>query len=197
MLKMDQQANVIECSHTLFPPEKKIVDATGGVLVTPVGDLDEEPFDFVVCGGKDPIGSNAPKSKCTTLTEERYSGGFLNIQRVGSASLIVDNGITMWVTGGSMQPSSPFALADTEFVAVSSTPRNISNHNNYGTFPTNGAGPQLPIGLSHHCLEHLTPDVTILLGGIGIEDGLSIFFTKPDCLSFYIFRRSFAVRLVH
>ena len=154
MMKLDLDIDV-GCVHSLLPP--MLTHATGGILTAPDSD---EPI-AVICGGED---------LCQILTESDNddvldpdfslsSGGLLNMKRSGAASLIIDNGSTVWVIGG-VSSSDLDAVRDTEFVTISRT----SSMTNPG-FPTNGAGPQLYEGLAHHCVVKVGPKKAILVGG--------------------------------
>ena len=66
------------------------------------------------------------------------------------------NGGTLWVTGGA-EGLWEYSLDSTEFVTTSSSTG--------GDFQSNGIGPRLPKWLHHHCLEKLSPDMAMVIGG--------------------------------
>ncbi len=163
VLKLDQDG-VTECVHTIIPPENMMIHATGGVLSIPRGNGVEEQA-AVICGGE--FEDASLNSKCMILNKNKppstsvarspsqvyhlSAGGFLNIQRTGGASLVIDNGKALWVTGGSADWDS------SEFVEI------VNNSNNI--FPTNGVGPSLLLTLRHHCLETISHTVAMIMGG--------------------------------
>ncbi len=160
---------MVECAHTILPPEVKLIRATGGVLAlgTESGGsagAHDGPV-AVVCGGEfGPDNNHAPNELCTPLETSKgngnqvdlSAGGFLNDKRVGSASLVIDNGTTLWVTGGL---DELYPRSDSEFVSINSQGKNSN------VFTTNGVGPELPADLMHHCLVKVTPQVAMLIGG--------------------------------
>ncbi len=186
VLRNDQD-NIVECAHTLLPPENPLTYATGGVLTAPPGVHGEaaEPV-AVICGGQFDLNDNKyiANEKCLILSASKPAvavvndnpgsqnqtiyklsgGGFLNNFRVGSVSAVVDNGRMLWVLGGK---DNTCVKRDTEFVVVST-----GNHS--AEFPTNAAGPYLPpipefsvdrALLAHHCFEKVTGDIAIMTGG--------------------------------
>ncbi len=134
-----------------------------------VSDIDGEHV-AVACGGEmflEDSFSSVPNQGCTTLSETvtqtaaddhdeptLSADGYLNQNRIGTASLLIDNGRTLWILGGS----------DGEVVRGNS--EYVSTHPINGLFTTNGAGPELEIfGMYHHCIARISPEVAILLGG--------------------------------
>ena len=154
MFKLDSAYEdfAVECANSILPPDKGLVDASGGVLVSP-----DEQYAVVVCGGEfvlDNSNGNNPNYECMVLNDipvKLSANGFLNAKRIGSASMIIDNGNTLWVTGGADSHST------TEFV----TAMNVED-----SFWTNNAGPILPNSqLEYHCLTKLGPEVAAMIGG--------------------------------
>ena len=81
--------------------------------------------------------------------------GLLRHARAGAASLVLDNGRSLWVTGG-RQNSDETTIWSSEILSLGLDPSLISSY-----------GPDLPIaGLKHHCLEMVGPKVAILIGGL-------------------------------
>ena len=143
----------------------------------------------MICGGefvqKDDTDNKTPNEKCRILdtSHERQSpnsnsvkqrsktlsvgaGGQLNRKRIGAASLLLNNGKMLWVTGGTYQQYSIAVESyDTEFLSVDSKKAGTCSTDG-GEFPTNGAGPNLPESLIYHCLEKVGPSVAIIIGGI-------------------------------
>ncbi len=168
VLKMDQDV-VTECAHTILPPEKGLIDATGGIMLVPGVGGEDEPV-AVVCGGEFGLQESVTSTtdiynmKCMILCKNQppatainntlaqvyklSSGGFLNEKRIGAESLVIDNGRTLWLTS-----NEDFI---TEFVA-------ISNNTGLNEFQTNGAGPT--IELFYHCLLKIGSEVGIVIGG--------------------------------
>ncbi len=171
VLKVDMD-NVIECAHSISPPENMLVDAIGGVLTAPNSD---EPM-AVICGGEygsEQSGSYTNHDKCLMLTEDKTStsrmdgmplglsaGGILNSDRVGSASTVINNGSALWITGGVY---GLFARKDSELVGISNSNENSAIHND--GLP-NGPGPDLPEHVSHHCFQKVGPQIAIVVGGL-------------------------------
>ncbi len=175
VLKVEEGSNVVECAHSILPPfdtNSKLTLATGGILTTEDSD---EPL-AVLCGGElmdNDSKSNMPNKMCTILTENHLKSkdisisgyGSLNIERVGAASVVKDNGSTLWVIGGFFE-SMDQAVRDSEFVSLSR--KNSSKSN---IFPRNAAGPRTEQMIAHHCLEMVDAEVAILVGGMYISNG--------------------------
>ena len=170
VLKLEQD-NVVECAHSISPMQQALTLATGGVLTTATNQS-----VAVVCGGED---GNLSNKKCLILTEEERTGqrsyeddeifisahGILNYERVGSGSLVVEDGSSLWLAGGQKEKLS---RRDSEFVSFF---RNLS------AFSTNAAGPALPKGVYHHCLQKIGPTMAVVIGG---KQGT--YEEKGDCL---------------
>ena len=143
------QDTFTECSHTFIAPEISLRHATGGVLIQPVeGDL-----DVVVCGGEH-AATNDENTACTSLTDATSTARNLDIARTAAASLLVDNGQTLWLTGGNFGVDKH---KHTELVRWESDP----------SMPMTEAvdAPQLPRNLKYHCIVRLGPQVAIMIGG--------------------------------
>ncbi len=154
MFQLNNDSEFLECSHNLEIPSGPLHYATGGILVR---DGDWTP---IVCGGKSFI-TNVVNDKCFTLsqaphanqTAEEQSLDLMQINRIGAASLVVDNGKSLWVTGGG-SPSSHNSV-QTELVQLS--------HDD-GHF-VSSTSLQLPESLTHHCLKQIGPRMAIAVGG--------------------------------
>ncbi len=173
VFKLDQDNDiVIECAHLLVPPANALVFATGGVIIEQVA---------AICAGQFAVGGDTiPNDRCMILHDQDSDmSGFLSISlnmfRMGAASLVIDDGRTIWITGGfSSSNSAGDVMSDQSVITTEFVSFETSN------FSTNGMGPLLPVPLAHHCLERITPKVAILVGGqstdTDIEDG-----TLIDC----------------
>ncbi len=166
MLKVDHD-NLVECAHSILPPENRQMDAAGGVLKASNSD---DPV-VVICGGDlHYLDSNMIEfnKMCSILYEDKPSSsigfqahtisadGVLNQIRKETAALVIDNGSTLWIIGG--YDGYDF-LGSSEFVSIS--------EDNLG-FPTNGVGPDLPnFSVVDHCLVKIGPDLAVINGGQG------------------------------
>ncbi len=173
VMKLLQDGNVVDCSHSLSPPENGLIHATGDIVEVTRASGEDEPV-VVVCGGEfvqSSSSSNIPNHQCVMLSEKEPSpvmdsipmylsshvsaGGFLNDIRIGASSVIMANGRTLWVTGGHNHQT---VIESSEFIQA---------HDKFTGFTTNGVGPDLPSGpLMHHCLERVASDIAILIGGM-------------------------------
>ncbi len=155
--------NVVECAHLLVPTERDLIDATGGVMLTKA----TEELAAVVCGGEDSY--KAKHKKCFILNSNQDENQLattvksLNTDRIGAASLVIDYGKTLWVTGGFNGHGIPSGIASTEFVTLSG---NISSGGIEGAELFNEHGPSfLKSNLFHHCLVKIGSEMAILIGG--------------------------------
>ncbi len=160
VLRVDQDT-LVECAHSILPPENGLIHATGGFLEAQ-DNQDEDPV-AVVCGGDFWVES-VLNDRCMIL-DDASGGGFLNKARIGAASVVIDNGKTLWVTGGQDQESY---LSDTEFISR-------SNLQPLLTLTTAEQGPHLPQALSDHCLVKVGPQMAIVTGGMGASYGIILF----------------------
>ncbi len=147
----------MECVTALKTPQNHafekasgsfIKDQNGGLIAT-------------ICGGQD---NNGHSGDCYSLSETNYSG-FMIHPRAGSASLSIDNGRRLWVTGGfekSWKPNEEGEDVYENRLHFTSEIVHLEPDNQIESCP----GPQLPIsGLKYHCLEQLGQNVAILNGG--------------------------------
>ncbi len=137
----------LQCAHSLTLP-KSLQDATGGVLVH------QGTFHIVVCSGKDKV-SNDDNDLCYSLSDpHKQLSGQMKPSRIGAASLVIDDGKTLWVTGGhnSDRPSP-----GTNYVQVSSSTEFRSRD-----------GRNLPVMKWNHCLGKVGKNIAILIGGKGL-----------------------------
>ncbi len=142
--------DIVECAHKLSTSTEVLTDATGGVLVI------QEEIHVVICGGQE-VSSTEDNVKCISLSDPITKWSDLISARIGAASLPIDNGQALWVTGGFNSDNSLMMLV-TELVAKES----------------NQQGPLLPLQpVKHHCLEKISASRAILVGGenhyIGVE----------------------------
>ncbi len=168
----DHDEDVLERSHSILPPVNQLSLITGGILTS-----DTDTIAVTVCGGQlaEP-NHDVNVDMCTILSGKQPSdfkktvtlsaSGDLNFKRIEPATLVIDNGRNLWVTGG-FDSKWESVLTHTEFVALLDS--NSSEINL--TFKTNLAGPELPVPLFHHCLEKVSPEFAILAGGRASEEG--------------------------
>ncbi len=84
-------------------------------------------------------------------------------KRSGAASIVIDNGRTLWITGGQFQRR--FCYNSTVFVSTTeSSPFTIK------------PGPELPINVTVHCLNKINASTALLIGGIRTPRGNSPLF---------------------
>ena len=163
VLKVMDHDTVIECSHTISPPGQYLTEATGGMLTS----SDSDDLVAIVCGGTggEEANLNLPVKNCWTLTEKfaepsdagKFStsaDGLLNSDRIGSASLVIDNGSSLWVTGGLI---GEWGRNDSEIVTVSK---------NTIPFSTNAAGPHIRSVGCYHCIQAIGTSTIVVTGGI-------------------------------
>ncbi len=141
----------LDCVSSLAVPSV-VQHAAGGILL----DQDQSSASIIVCGGLD-VESNE-KEECYRLNgsgNDRNLGS-MRYDRSGAASVVMDNGKTLWMTGGYDGRNS--TLWSTEIVTL-------------GSGFVSSYGPDLPIaGLRYHCLERVGPNVAILLGGERVDN---------------------------
>ncbi len=137
---------------------------------------------IVICGGefvlKDDANSRRPNDECFIVDSDEHhnsamttisraqdynlsGGGLLNRWRKGTASLVLDSGRTLWLTGGSFGGS--YGTYETEFLTVDIKSSNSCSSSS--GFPTNGGGPDLPGTMFHHCLEKIGPAEVLVIAG--------------------------------
>ncbi len=162
------QDTFVECAHSIQPPEPDgLVDATGGVLKMPdISDIDDDPI-IVVCGGQ-LFKENKPSDKCMILNKQKddqfllSTNGLLNRNRFGAASVVIDNGNTLWLTGGMSSSAENIAVRTSELV-------NMIDISSGLIYDTNGQGPTLPEAeLSDHCITKIGPNIALLTGGTSV-----------------------------
>ncbi len=176
VLKLDGNA-VVECAHSILPPELKLIYATGGILTSPDGISD--PI-AVVCGGEVvPEDTNTNyhfrNEKCSVLAEEvpvaqpsdekpsimpetLTGGGVLLESRSKAVSLVINHGSTLWLMGG-FDWYYEANKGPSEFMSVS------HQNSSLPVFQTNLAGPVPAMALFHHCLAQIGPEMAIVTGG--------------------------------
>ena len=149
VFKVDNNS-LVECAHQMVGLVS-LQDSTGGLM-----HKDGDIFP-VVCGGL--VSDSLKENKlCHSLTDPGIKrSGFMKSARVGAASLVLDHGRTMWVTGGFNQHENH--AFSSEFVVILGD-----------NFESMEYGPSLPNSLKYHCLEKVGPHVAILIGGINQKD---------------------------
>ncbi len=155
-----------ECSHSLDMPHE-LDSAFGGHLrlTTTTGDNVAIP---VVCAGDR---GDGPELKCYRLGHEEPVGTLLT-ERSGAASVVINNGQTLWVTGGSDRLIQQ--LTSTELLTVA----NDSTTDNFLLISTEGK--PLPGPVHHHCLQMLDSDTAVLFGGSRNPDTLDETWSLED-----------------
>ncbi len=148
-------ASVVECAHSLVPPENGLLGAVGGVFTTA-----HEGGLIVVCGGEvedSDHTTNAKSPACAILSPnmKHVVHVALSLARIDASSLMVDNGNRMWVIGG----TSPFTdtITGTEYV--------IAPPYSYGGNFTHKQGISLHEVSESQCLTRVGPQVAHLSGG--------------------------------
>ncbi len=161
-LDLDLEHVVVECAHSILATEKQLIHASGGVLTIPDSDIDVA----VICGGEfAQQTSEQSHKKCIILSDEQVTikdgssfslGDFLNEDRIDAAALAIDNGSTLWVTGGFFfQPdATETSQITTELVTIRDN-----------GIPSNAFWLEMPEFLFHHCLVKVGPDVAMIIGG--------------------------------
>ncbi len=188
--RIEQQGKVVECAHSLVAPNNGLIDATGGIMTI----HETKDLAAVVCGGQVMLAdsNNVENRKCIILNSNQDQNQLptaslsLNLARVGAVSLVLDNGKSLWVTGGFNENSY---LLNTEFVTF---PGDISNNASInGGEVANEHGPSfLKSNLFYHCLVKIGSEMAILIGGEYNADHLPVYpniFCFPTYLSTFKF----------
>ncbi len=158
VLKLDSGNNVVQCAHSLTSPPFGLKNAVGGVLQYEEGG--GQQMAIVICGGEmSAVGTEI--LQCTVLnTDSNIPVTQLDQVSNGGAAVVVDNGRTLWVTGGRESYSNN---PTTEFIGLSHS----RWHGSY--FLTNEQGPVLPLNINpriaNHCFVSVGTEVAILVGG--------------------------------
>ena len=118
-------------------PDLSVVGASGGLIGNTV----------IICGG---YRDGGYVDECYILTSEKATlVTHMSVGR-GSASSIIINDNTLWVTGGAYHTS-------TEYVTMAGTM----------------LGPDLPMTLSHHAMVAINSTCAMVIGGIQLTGRLS------------------------
>ncbi len=137
---------VHECANSL-EFQKELQWATGGVIA-----VNEE---IVICGGTE-VESSAENQMCFSHGDSHVhklaQTGALRETRIGAASLVIDNGTTLWITGGH---NSKNRLQTTETVTMDPKTTGL----------VVALGLNLPKTLSYHCLTKVSDGLAFLTGG--------------------------------
>ncbi len=139
-----------KCYHTTWHSPAGMELPTGGLL-TPDPVL-HHPVP-VLCGGGQ--STSTFLSKCFVLGRPDPAGS-LSVARYAAASVVVNNGKTLWVTGG--KSGSDVVHNSTDLMEFLDT----SMH-----FLESNKGFKLPKSLYGHCLEKVNSSSVILYGGEG------------------------------
>ena len=107
------------------------------------GYLQGNPSGPIVCGG---FNSWLFTNKCYSFNSTIPVANML-LNRVRASSVVMDNGTTLWVTGG--HDHFYHRVRSTEFV----------------TFGSSHAGPDLPIALYGHCAVRMNSSAAMIIGG--------------------------------
>ncbi len=103
---------------------------------------------FLICGGYSTTDVNAGETCHAFDSDDKDYRSFKMLQsRKAPASVVLDNGL-LWVTGGTVLSTT---LESTEFVDEATE--------------SSTAGPDLPIGLSQHCMVRINQSAVIVIGG--------------------------------
>ena len=137
------------CSRDLGPIPVPMTRARGGFLKE--GVLNCERIKWGEKDGCFYLPSTSPNKWFQldqTLSQRRY----------GAASIVIDNGKTLWITGGK---SSQGYLKSTEFVTLKDDSTDLNPSSSFSIQP----GPDLPIATAHHLLIKLNSTTAMLIGG--------------------------------
>ncbi len=136
----------MRCAHSLTIATV-LSDATGSIMFHK-----GEPVP-VVCGGINSF-TQVVNQMCYSLSDpfEQYSGPMLS-PRVGAASLVIDDGRTLWVTGGYSDSTIYKTTSYTQIGGSNSTLASV------------GSGEDLIFSRRYHCMAKIDQSTAILLGG--------------------------------
>ena len=168
----NHDGQLVACRQPLQQDQTQTMHAlsgsTGGVL-TSRGEDGQAIVIPILCGGDALLGAN---DKCYQLQGDGRKGseffvptvvGVLRERRAEAASVVIFNGTTLWITGGTFSPHT------TEWINVSMLQ---PTHHVNGTVQPSQLLPgiDLPTGLEFHCLEAVNGDMVILNGGLDSSD---------------------------
>ncbi len=144
------------CYYSEWHTEALISGATGGLLrITPIDQQGSRSISYVpiFCGGLR-NGNVEPETMCYQLG---LSGHIreLTSKRSGAASVVIDNGQAMWITGG-----FDGAIYSETFDMIIADANGMS-------FDTSSLDRELNLAqaMAHHCLEVIDQSLAILYGG--------------------------------
>ncbi len=126
---------------------------------------------IVACGGKidlDDSSDEIDNVMCLLLNGDTHTtnnAGQLKSARNGAASLVLDNGKSLWITGGS--GVEDFTIDSTEYMKVASKASStFASVDDDSERLINEQGPHLPLaGMEQHCLVKVGPEIAMLIGG--------------------------------
>ncbi len=153
------------CSHSFHLPFV-LYRTTGGYLRSSTAAAGNHTVIPVVCGGKT---EDYSAQKCYRLGSDKVIGKLAAPRDGGLASTVVNNGRTLWVTGG----DSGNSATTTELL-------DLSIDSNHSFSLTTREGLQLPIQTSHYCLQTVDNETVILYGGYHDYSSLNDTWTIRD-----------------
>ncbi len=170
--------SLVECTHSLLALRNSLQGATGGILKRQEDSSSSEVLDVVICGGEtfvpgtviEDLFVNDECYKLNTVdpfdsTENLESAvGSLQVGRMGAASLVINNGQTLWITGGKMTEAYENSVESTELLIIDSSEAKSSFS------LVNEPGPDLPLRVNHHCLVGIGTDFALVIGGENHRD---------------------------
>ncbi len=146
-------------------------DSTAGLL---------QNDKVVICGGKEKVGSKHIVSNTCYLMQKKASGSNLELslstssrlymKRWKAVSIVINNGRTLWVTGG--RDTNGKSLESTELVSLAEGANSLSIQ----------PGPELPLDIDSHCLVKLNSSTAMQFGGRSGSNlvGSSLFLDIPQ-----------------
>ncbi len=154
MMRVFNNGTVAKCIHPAnMNAPKALTEAAGGLLfagLTPVP---------LICGGR-LAKDESYNRRCYGLGQGIPSRiGTLSRERVGAASLVINNGSTLWMTGGSNVYGDDQDTTDLLTIDI-----DIDIDGSDNLYLKTANGPKLPRRISYHCLERVGT-TAILFGG--------------------------------
>ena len=160
--------------------------ATGGLLQLPIAltssyDNDNNIQTYyqstpVICGGYHTDDIYTGTSYCYTIQDSDDNPiGSMSTKRCNLASVAINDGSTLWVTGGRKCAgyyANMNCLDSTDYLDVTS---GVANDIASSVTLTTRVGPRLPRKMAGHCLEMISDTLAIVFGG---DDGDKLIFTN-------------------
>ncbi len=144
----------MKCAHSLTLPIA-LNHANGGVLVP--GEL---PGDLmvVICGGKNWY--NDTNRMCYSVSEHyKQVSGFMNYLPTFASSLVIDNGKSLWLTGGISKYKAEQILTRSWYIRVNAQDASFASVDDHKL---------LPLARKQHCMERIGPNIGVLFCGKGL-----------------------------